>query len=421
MSDATRPLAARLRPKTLAEYVGQTHLLGEHGLLRAMIDRGRVDSMLLSGPPGVGKTTLARLLAQMQGAYFQPLAAVSAGVKDIRRIIDEAEQRQESTLVFVDEVHRFNKSQQDAFLPAVEEGTITFLGATTENPGFYVNNALLSRVHVFYLRLLTFEDLGVLLQRALQEDEVLSPLQVTIEPEAKQHLCDVAHGDGRRLLNIVEALSANLKTNAVLSKAMIESQVSHGVLFDQKGDEFYQCISALHKSVRGSDPDASLYWMLRMLEGGCDPTYVIRRLIRIASEDIGNADPRALQICIQASQSYDRLGLPEGELALAQAVLYLAVAPKSNAVYTAYKAAKAHVKASAAYRVPKYLCNAVTKQDKAQGVGKGYQYPHDFPDAFAPGVEYFPVELAGAEYYHPVERGLEQQIAEKVRRLRALS
>lgn len=416
----TPPLAARMRPKLISEFVGQEHLLRDGALLAGMLAQGRLESIILSGPPGVGKTTLARLLSHTGGYFFVQMSAIAAGVKDIRQTLDDAQARDQPTLVFVDEVHRFNKSQQDAFLSGVEDGVITFLGATTENPGFYVNNALLSRVQVLLLQPLQHWHLQKLLQRALDTDVLLKHLQLTFAQEAIDRLCDIANGDARRLLNNLEALVAGLPVGLHITEHLVREKISYFISFDHKGDEFYQCISALHKSVRGSDPDASLYWLVRMLEGGCDSAYIFRRLIRMASEDIGNADPRALQVCMDAVEAFDRLGLPEGELAIAQAVLYLAVAPKSNSVYLAYKAAKKSVQTQPAYPVPAHLCNAPTKHDKVKGMGVGYQYPHDYDDAFVPGADYFPPQLKGTQYYFPVERGMEQKIAVKLRHLRSL-
>lgn len=412
------PLAARMRPVTLDQYVGQTHLLQPGALLAGMLAQHKLESLILSGPPGVGKTTLARLLCQSSQCHFVQMSAIAAGIKDIRQVLSDAKHRVQPTLVFVDEVHRFNKSQQDAFLPGVEEGVVTFFGATTENPGFYVNNALLSRVHVLFLQPLSQQQLLQLANRALQEDELLQAKQLEFHTDALHRLCDLANGDGRRLLNALEAVSAGLAIGTTVTEQLVQDKIAYLVSFDHKGDEFYQCISALHKSVRGSDPDASVYWLIRMLEGGCDPASIFRRMIRMASEDIGNADPRALHICIDAVTAFERLGMPEGELAIAQAIIYLAVAPKSNSVYLAYKAAKKAVLNHPAYPIPAHLCNAPTKQDQTKGMGVGYQYPHDYPDAFVADVQYFPDQLQNQRYYQPVERGLELQIAAKLRRLR---
>ncbi len=412
------PLAARLRPQSIEDYIGQEHVLGAGGVVRTMLDAGNLDSMIMTGPPGVGKTTLAQLLAQTQNAHFEILSAVNAGVKDIRQVLEAARTREQATVVFVDEIHRFNKSQQDAFLPAIEEGVVTFLGATTENPGFYVNNALQSRVHLVFLQLLTIDNLKVLLQRALRDDEFVASRQLNIPAESAEYLCEAANGDARRLLNMVEALAKSAKPQEEITVAVLKKRISHLIRFDQKGDEYYECISAFHKSLRGSDPDAALYWMVRMLESGCDPASIFRRMFCVASEDVGNADPRALQICNDAAAAYERLGSPEGELCLAQAVTYLAVAPKSNAVCLALKAARSLVKSTPAFPVPNHLCNAPTRADQQKGKGIGYQYPHDYEDAHVQGVNYFPDALRGTRLYEPVERGLEKQIAAKLRRLR---
>jgi putative ATPase len=421
------PLAARMRPNSLAEYVGQEHILAPGRPLRASIDNDQAHSMLLWGPPGVGKTTLARLFAKHIDAEFLSISAVMSGVKELRAAIEKAKQIQYSsqrrTILFVDEVHRFNKSQQDAFLPYVEDGTVIFIGATTENPSFEVNNALLSRARVYKLQKLTEAEIETLLRQALRDHERgLGELQVELDDDAFGLLCSSVDGDARRALNVLEIAADLVPNQSVISKEQIAEVLGNDVrAYDKGGDLFYDYISALHKSVRGSDPDASLYWMMRMLDGGCDPLYVARRLLRIASEDIGNADPRALQLCIHAWDVQERLGSPEGELALAQAVLYLAAAPKSNAVYNAYKAARSDVAASPSHDVPIHLRNAPTKLMKELGYGKEYRYAHNEPQAFAAGERYFPDGMDEKQYYEPVDRGLELKISEKLRTLRALN
>ncbi len=419
-SAATQPLAARLRPTTLEHYAGQQHLVGEGKPLRRASERGQLHSMILWGPPGTGKTTLALILAGAVDAEFVTLSAVLAGVKDIRAAVDQAKARLgqgRRTVLFVDEVHRFNKAQQDAFLPHVEDGTVVFIGATTENPSFELNNALLSRARVYRLRSLERDDLQRLLERAFQEPELTS---LTLVDEARDLLLDYADGDARRLLNMLEvavdlAGDEQARIDPPLMREVLRDTVRR---FDKGGDLFYDQISALHKAVRGSDPDAALYWFVRMLDGGCDPLYLARRVVRMASEDIGNADPRALTLALNAWDVQTRLGSPEGELSVAQAVVYLAVAPKSNAVYKAYNAARALVRERPSNEVPLHLRNAPTKLMKAEGHGAEYHYAHDFPDAFVPGENYFPPELQHTRLYAPVERGLEIRIAEKLRRLR---
>lgn len=416
---AYEPLAARLRPQTLDDYIGQEQVIGPGTPLRRSLEAGHLHSLIFWGPPGVGKTTLARLLANYVDAAFITLSAVLAGVKEIREAVVKAQQYRahgRKTVLFIDEVHRFNKSQQDAFLPFVEDGTFIFVGATTENPSFELNNALLSRAQVLVLKRLESEQLLQLLQRALQRlDQVPD-----VTPEALQLLAVAADGDGRRVLNMLE-LGLQLANSAPLTEPIVKELLgNHARRFDKGGDVFYDQISALHKSVRGSDPDAALYWLVRMLDGGCDPLYVARRVVRMASEDIGNADPRALSICTAAWDVQERLGSPEGELALAQAVVYLACAPKSNAVYSAYKQMRALVASGPSYEVPVHLRNAPTKLMKSLDYGAEYRYAHDEPEAYAAGENYFPPELKDTRLYQPVPRGLESKIAEKLSWLRQL-
>ncbi|MFI2809905.1 replication-associated recombination protein A [Microbulbifer sp. JSM ZJ756] len=424
-----QPLAARMRPRNLAQYMGQTHLLGPGKPLREAVEREQLHSMVLWGPPGVGKTTFARLLAEECDAHFTTLSAVLAGVKDIRQAVAQAEQQRaqtgRGTILFVDEVHRFNKAQQDAFLPYVEEGTVTFVGATTENPSFELNNALLSRCRVYMLRNLSEEELLQLLHRALAEDEALQRLQPQIGEEILAKLARAADGDARGALNLLEIacdLSREEGGRYVIDEAVLAEVLSADVRrFDKGGDYFYDQISALHKAVRGSDPDAALYWFARMVDGGCDPLYVARRAVRMASEDIGNADPRALQVALGAWDVQERLGSPEGELAIAQAIAYLAVAPKSNAVYSAYKRVLADVRRDPSYEVPIHLRNAPTKLAKSMAHGAEYRYAHDEPDAFAAGENYLPEQIHERVYYHPVPRGLELKIGDKLEKLRQLN
>ena len=420
--DAYQPLAARLRPRTLADYIGQQHILGAGKPLREAIERGQLHSMVLWGPPGVGKTTLAKMVAEHADAHFMVLSAVLAGVKEIRAAVDEAKiQRGQgrATILFVDEVHRFNKAQQDAFLPYVEDGTLIFIGATTENPAFELNNALLSRSRVYKLRSLSPEELAQVLSRGLAGEDA------SVDEQHLAALARSADGDARRALNLLE-LALDLAEpddsgRRLLTEAVID-EVLQGTLrrFDKGGDLFYDQISALHKAVRGSSPDAALYWLVRMLDGGCDPLYIARRVVRMASEDIGNADPRALSVALDAWQVQERLGSPEGELAIAQAVVYLSCAAKSNAVYSAFKAVSADVADLPSDEVPLHLRNAPTKLARADGHGAEYRYAHDEPGAFAAGENYFPESLRDRQYYFPTDRGLEQKIADKLQHLRDL-
>ena len=417
------PLAERLRPKTLDEVVGQTHLLGAGKPLRLAFQSGKLPSMILWGPPGVGKTTLARLIANTADAEFIPLSAVLSGIKDIREAVERAEltlqQHGRKTILFVDEVHRFNKGQQDAFLPFVESGLITFIGATTENPSFEVNSALLSRAQVFVLSALSETELALLLDRAQQ----LVAAGIKLTDAVREQVLAYADGDARRLLNFAEGLFNAAQGAGIteIDEAFLQTTMASKLRrFDKGGEAFYDQISALHKSVRGSNPDAALYWFLRMIDGGADPLYLGRRIVRMAVEDIGIADPRAQTMALEACQIYERLGSPEGELALSNAVIYLAVAPKSNAAYMAYNQAKAFVAQDKSRSVPLHLRNAPTKLMKALDYGKEYRYAHNEPEAYAAGESYFPDELPPQQFYVPTPRGLEGKIAEKLAHLREL-
>ena len=426
-SDA--PLAARMRPATLDEFIGQQHLLAKGKSLRAAIEQGVPHSLVFWGSPGVGKTTLAKIIAANAHCHFIELSAVMAGVKEIRAAVAEAEEvkltRNMNTVVFIDEIHRFSKSQQDSLLAPIESGAIILFGATTENPSFELNNALLSRLRVYVMRSIEPEALVTLLNNALADKERgLGERNLQIEQDVLMLIAKAADGDARRCLGILQVaadLAENVDGKEIINRDVLEEVLQgHAARFDKGGDIFYDQISALHKSVRGTDPDAALYWFCRMIDGGCDPLYIARRVVRMASEDIGNADPRGLELALNAAHAYERLGSPEGELCLAQAIVYLACAPKSNAVYVAYKAAMADARNSGSLDVPIHLRNAPTKLMKELGHGAEYRYAHDEAHAFAAGENYFPEALKGKRYYHPVERGLEIKIRDKLAFLRKL-
>lgn len=419
-----QPLAAKMRPLTLDDYIGQQHILGHGKPLREALETSQLHSMVLWGPPGVGKTSLAKLVSELCDTHFITLSAVLAGVKDIRAAVEEARHQQAAgrqTILFIDEVHRFNKAQQDAFLPFVEDGTVIFIGATTENPSFELNNALLSRTRVYKLRSLDDEDITNIMLNACKGEQAYS---IELASEELDQLSAAADGDARRALNLLElALELAPEKDKVkrIDKATV-TEVLDGFVrrFDKGGDLFYEQISALHKSVRGSSPDGALYWFCRMLDGGCDALYIARRVVRMASEDVGNADPRALEIALNAWNVQERLGSPEGELAIAQAVVYMASAPKSNAVYKAFNQTMADIRQQPSYDVPVHLRNAPTTMMKDLGYGGEYRYAHDEPEAYAAGENYFPEELKSTRHYHPVDRGLEKKIAEKMNYLREL-
>ncbi|WP_417707346.1 replication-associated recombination protein A [Pseudomonas sp.] len=420
-----QPLAARLRATSLDEYVGQEHVLAPGKPLREALEQGALHSMIFWGPPGVGKTTLARLLAKVTDAHFETISAVLSGVKEIRQAVEVAQQHAAQygrrTILFVDEVHRFNKSQQDAFLPYVEDGTLIFIGATTENPSFELNNALLSRARVYVLKSLDEAAMRKLVNRALTDPKGLGERHLGLPDEAFQILLAAADGDGRRLLNFLENAADLAEDDDEIGVELLQNLLGDSRRrFDKGGEAFYDQISALHKSVRGSSPDGALYWYARMLDGGCDPLYIARRVVRMASEDIGNADPRALTLCLNAWDVQERLGSPEGELAVAQAIVYLACAPKSNAVYTAFKTAMRDAAEQGSQEVPLHLRNAPTKLMKQLGYGDEYRYAHDEPDAYAAGEDYFPENLQPRQYYDPVPRGLELKIRDKLQHLRNL-
>ena len=424
-----RPLAARMRPATLDGFYGQEHLIGPGKPLREAIEGGALHSMIFWGPPGVGKTTLAKIIAASVDAHFESISAVLSGVKEIRASIAKATEQRDlrgrKTILFVDEVHRFNKSQQDAFLPFVEDGTVVFIGATTENPSFELNNALLSRCRVYVLKSLDNEQIKTVIQQALADQQSgLGERQLQLDDEALDLLASAADGDARRALNLLEIandLASESGDVAAIDRGVLEQVlVGDTRRFDKGGEYFYDQISAMHKSVRGSSPDAAIYWLCRMLDGGCDPIYIARRLVRMASEDIGNADPRALELAMSAWDVQERLGSPEGELALAQAVVYLAVAAKSNAVYSAFKATMADVRSLPSYEVPMHLRNAATSLMKELDYGKDYRYAHNEEGGYAPGESYLPEELKGKQYYQPTDRGLEKKISEKLAYLRSL-
>jgi putative ATPase len=418
-----------MRPTTLDDFYGQQHLVATGKPLQQAIEQGKLHSMIFWGPPGTGKTTLARIIAKQCDAKFLTISAVLSGVKDIRAAIDEAKQvrltYQKNSILFVDEVHRFNKAQQDAFLPFVEDGTVTFIGATTENPSFELNNALLSRARVYVLKTLEPDEIKLVLKRALLDKEKgVGSQNIDIDEASLDKLANIVDGDARRALNLLEIavdLADDVNGNKIINETILKDVLQQSYRrFDKQGEAFYDQISALHKSVRGSDPDASLYWFVRMLDGGCDPLYIARRVVRMASEDIGNADPRGLQLALNAWDVQERLGHPEGELAIAQAIIYLACTPKSNAVYKAFNNAKKDVQQSGSAEVPMHLRNAPTKLMDELGYGKRYRYAHDEPHAYAAGENYFPEGIQPARYYEPLPYGLEQKISERLAFLRSL-
>ena len=423
--EPTKPLADRMRPRNLDEFIGQGHIVAEGKPLCRAIKTDHLHSMIFWGPPGSGKTTLARVIANHSGARFLSLSAVLSGVKDIRKAVDEAKRVQAAerrpTVLFIDEVHRFNKSQQDAFLPHVEDGTVVFIGATTENPSFELNSALLSRARTYVLKRLQPVEVTEIIDNALTDKtRGYGGQSLSLASELKQLIAEAADGDARRALNLLE-ITVDLADGEEINRQVVEEVVSgRQRRFDKGGEAFYDQISALHKSVRGSAPDAALYWLCRMLDGGCDPLYIARRAVRMASEDIGNADPRALAIALNAWEVQERLGSPEGELAIAQAIIYMACAAKSNAVYTAFNAARKDISQSGSLEVPLHLRNAPTRLMRELGYGKTYRYAHDEPDAYASGERYFPDEIDNRHYYDPVNRGLEIKIREKLARLRKL-
>jgi len=420
-----RPLAERMRPRDLEEFVGQRHLVGEGSLLRKALETGEVPSMILWGPPGTGKTTLVRILARESGMVFRAHSAVMTGLKEVRQVIAQADRELQAygrrTLLFIDEIHRFNKAQQDAFLPHVEKGTVTLVGATTENPSFEVISALMSRCTLFVLEPLSPEEVALILRRALDDEERgLGGARIRGEEGALRLLAERCDGDARRALNALDLAAASLEEGGLLDEdGALEALQSRGLLYDREGEEHYNLISAFHKAVRGSDPDGALYWLARMLAGGEEPLYLARRMVRIASEDVGNADPRALSVCIAARDAFHFLGSPEGELALAQAALYLATAPKSNAAYKAFTAVKKEVERGRADPVPLHIRNAPTRLMKGLGYGKGYRYDHDWNEALAPQT-YLPDRLAGRLFYHPTNRGEEKAVADRLARWRKM-